>query len=73
MLNKNNLINYNQAEHKTNEYDVKIARIWRNGIVAICKYIVLIPIVLIRVIAVLSIFILFLSIFILYNPPPILL
>ena len=63
-------LKYNQAEHKTNKHDVKIAKIRRDGIVAICKYIVLgivaicnfITIVLIPVIAVL-----------LYSPPPILL
>ena len=34
-------LKYNQAEHKTNKHDVKIAKIRRDGIVAICKYIVL--------------------------------
>ena len=37
MINKNNLINYNQAEHKTNENDVKKAKIRCDGVVTIVK------------------------------------
>ena len=45
-INGNNLINYNQAEHKTNENDVKKAKIWRNGIVAIAVLVFIYKIIL---------------------------
>ena len=80
------LLNYKQAEHKTNKYDVKIAKIRRDEIVAICKYIVLITIKIAKIwrdgivaickyivlITIVLILILVIAV-LLYSPPPILL